>query len=387
MRNISPTYRHGKAHESAHPFKKTLSAMVSKVSVTGVLVFLVMLLVVDQRDARTAAIHMILPSSAGPTGAVKLFGEQLRDQMRSCSTWGPFKGVMRVGSDEFSVDLQRVDGVRTVESMYSLYVMRSDGAGSGDIVSNNIANNKEWESGEISWLLDKLDAFATDRSLPRSEVFVLDIGANIGTWSVAIAAAGYQVLAFEAMDVNQKALHYSFCSNAVGAVPHLKQNLVLFDTGLGKDTAECNIFSDPGNVLDGVVSCTQEDPPFSYLKWRQRLDIARLDDICDHQMGQLAGKVGAVKMDTEGMEPWVLEGAQKFFKRVKPKYLVTELNESAMKASTNYTAMQFINQILSLGYEMRMGSFDQPVWTREMIEAEFGEETNSHLLNIYMTHI
>ena len=310
-----------------------------------------------------------------------MFRDQLRDQLQSCGRTGSLKDVMRVGSDEFSVRLRMGD------SVYSLYAMSSDGTGSGDdIVSSRIVNHKEWESGEILWLLDKLDKFAVEKSLPKSEVFVLDIGANIGTWSFAIAASGYQVLAFEAMDVNQKALHYSFCANAKRAVPQLKENLVLFDTGLGKDTAVCNIFSDPGNMLDGVVSCTQDEPPFSYLRWRQRLNIARLDDIFGDRIASLAGRVGAVKMDTEGMEPWVLEGARKFFKRTSPRYMVTELNESAMKASTNYTARQFIDQILSMGYEMHTGGFDQAVWTKEMIDAEFGEETNSHLLNLYMTH-
>jgi FkbM family methyltransferase len=389
MGSFSPSYSHMKAQDTSRSPKKPFRSLLIKASVIGTLVFLVMVLVVDQRiqDPVRSTSRVPLKSRRGPTGAVGLFGEHLQKQMSLCDGLGSFKDVVRVGSDEFSVNLQRVDGVRMAGSVYSLYAMKSDGTGSGsDIVSREITNNKEWERGEISWLLDKLDAFAIERSLSKSEMFVLDIGANIGTWSFAIAASGYQVLAFEAMDVNQKALHFSFCANANMSAPQLKENLVLFDTGLGKDTAVCNIFSDPGNMLDGLVSCTQDDPPFSYLRWRQRLNIARLDDICGEQMAKLVGKVGAVKMDTEGMEPWVIEGAQEFFKKTTPKYIITELNESAMKASTNYTALQFINQILSMGYEMRTGGFDQAVWTKEMIESEFAEDKESHLLNLYMTH-
>jgi FkbM family methyltransferase len=358
----------------------------------GCILLFVFVLVGQPRDVSKDGLKpetIVAPGLQSPstTSAMKLFGDILDKQIDYCSHSGPFQSVMKVGNDDFSINLQLVDGMRTGGSVYSLYALMPDQSGMGkDIVSDHIAFNKEWESGEISWLLDKLDAFAKKKKLPRSEVFVIDIGANIGTWSFPIAAAGYQVLAFEAMDVNQKSLQYSFCVNILESAPQLKKNLVLFNTGLGKEKAVCNVFSDPANMLDGLVSCTQEEPPFSYLKWRQHLDIARLDDVLGKNLNKLVGKVGAVKMDTEGMEPWVIEGAKKFFKKVAPKYFVTELNEAALKASTNYSAMDFINQILSFGYEMRTGGFDKPAWTKDMIKSEFGIESDKHLLNLYMIH-
>lgn len=393
MGSFPPPHTHIKHTEQPRGWKYFVyNAHFRALFTGGCILLLVFALVGQPRQGSKAGVKpetIVAPGLQSPstTEAMKLFGDILDNQIEYCSRSGPFQSVMEVGNADFSINLQLIDGMRTGGFVYSLYALMPDQSGTGkDIVSGHIASNKEWESGEISWLLDKLDAFAKEKKLPRSEVFVFDIGANIGTWSFPIAAAGYQVLAFEAMDVNQKSLQYSFCVNIPESVPQLKKNLVLFNTGLGKEKAVCNVFSDPANMLDGLVSCTQEEPPLSYLKWRQRLDIARLDDVLGKNLNKLAGKVGAVKMDTEGMEPWVIEGAKTFFKKAAPKYFVTELNEAALKASTNYTAMDFINQILSFGYEMRTGGFDKPAWTKDMIQSEFGTESDKHLLNLYMTH-
>ncbi len=50
-------------------------------------------------------------------------------------------------------------------------------------------------------------------ALKNEEVYFLDIGANIGTFSIAVAAHGFSVIAFEAMFSNQQAIRLSICAN------------------------------------------------------------------------------------------------------------------------------------------------------------------------------
>jgi hypothetical protein len=54
---------------------------------------------------------------------------------------------------------------------------------------------------------------AQERRLPRSQVALLDIGANLGSHTMAAAAHGFRVLAFEPMHVNLMALRHTLCAN------------------------------------------------------------------------------------------------------------------------------------------------------------------------------
>ena len=49
--------------------------------------------------------------------------------------------------------------------------------------------------------------------LQPHEVYFLDIGANIGIYTLSIAAHGFQVVAFEPMVTNQQVLQLSLCAN------------------------------------------------------------------------------------------------------------------------------------------------------------------------------
>lgn len=62
-----------------------------------------------------------------------------------------------------------------------------------------------------------------ERRLPKEGVLLVDVGANIGALSLAVAAHGFSVLAFEPMPANVLALRHSLCANE----PELRRRVVL----------------------------------------------------------------------------------------------------------------------------------------------------------------
>jgi FkbM family methyltransferase len=87
-------------------------------------------------------------------------------------------------------------------------------------------------------------------NLDRSEVYFIDIGANLGTFTLGVAAAGFKVIAIEAMSVNQVALSMSLCSN-IG----MSEAVTLLSVALGRGAEQCTVFSASQNVLDGTIRC------------------------------------------------------------------------------------------------------------------------------------
>lgn len=59
----------------------------------------------------------------------------------------------------------------------------------------------------------------------------------------------------------------------------------------------------------------------------------RLDDVLADLLPRLEGRVAALKMDTEGFEPWVVQGGQTLFSKIKPNYMQLEVSDMTPEAT------------------------------------------------------
>lgn len=111
---------------------------------------------------------------------------------------------------------------------------------------------------------------------------------------------------------------------------------------------------------------------------RQDVDVVRLDDILEDWLPALKGRVGSLKMDTEGFEPWVVEGGKKFFSEVRPRFM--QLEVSAMsEAATNVKATDLLEELVSYGYELRESAFSRPIRPKDIKIAPVSNPANVYL--------
>ena len=71
-----------------------------------------------------------------------------------------------------------------------------------DIVSDNIIQHGTWEANLVTQLSDVYKKYSKDHNIPLSNLTFVDIGANIGWFSLNMAALGVNVIAFEPMQQN-----------------------------------------------------------------------------------------------------------------------------------------------------------------------------------------
>jgi FkbM family methyltransferase len=275
-----------------------------------------------------------------------LWREAIHRQQQFCTELGLHgdNAPIKVQIDNQNT-LVRVDNVQG--GSHSIYVMEG-----GDVVSKSFRENKHWERRCVAAVVDQLIAVANKKDLPRSEVVFIDIGANLGTFSVAVAAAGFKVFAFEPMETNIAAIRYSLCANK-----HFINNVALIETGLGKEYQTCGLFSGNDNVGDGFVSCDANfDISLRNISKRQDLIVRRLDDLLDDSViDSLKTRVAALKIDVEGFEPLVFEGAKKFLDVVHPEYLMTEVN------TNNPDKVKAYLEYMSSWYEVHENAFNGPI--------------------------
>ncbi|MBV7530373.1 FkbM family methyltransferase [Chitinophaga sp. sic0106] len=123
----------------------------------------------------------------------------------------------------------------------------------------------------------------------------IDIGACIGEYDVWLAAQGVNCIAFE--PVNYKAIEENLRLNNAG------DKVKLYACGLGSKSEKVNF-----NVMATVTGSSYVDRNSSA---EGNIPIVRLDDLLP-EMGLQPSQHIVVKLDVEGMETEVLEGARTF---------------------------------------------------------------------------
>ncbi|PNH12353.1 hypothetical protein TSOC_000719, partial [Tetrabaena socialis] len=115
---------------------------------------------------------------------------------------------------------------------------------------------------------------------PHPPPLFVDVGANVGWFSVNVAARGYRVAAFEGMATNVALVRASVCAS-----PGLSDRLRLYAFGLGATDDTCYLFSDVNNRGDGITLCGVASEAEAAAKVRRgyalrgRLPIHRLDAV------------------------------------------------------------------------------------------------------------
>jgi len=171
------------------------------------------------------------------------------------------------------------------------------------------------------------------RPLPAAGT-LLDVGANIGYYTLLFAHAGWRVLAVEALATNRRALETSLCLNS-----DVRARVTLVGAAVGNPTGEeaCVVGSDSArNVGDGVMKCGPDVACAKHNPICERVPLTTLDRILAEH-ATTAG-VDVVKMDIEGSECAAMAGGQSLFTKYRPLLLQLELKERHVDACAHEQA-------------------------------------------------
>jgi len=169
-----------------------------------------------------------------------------------------------------------------------------------------------------------------------SGLVFIDVGANIGYFSLAAASMGYNVIAFEPMSRNAKKLAKSIDMNGFGSRVTLYQNAVTDVSGQRVVLKE----TDATNQGNGqIVSTTLGDLHGVY-----GVDYATSVTLSDALSGIDAF---IVKIDVEGHEGNVLQGARDWICGNVVRHLIVEVSDATKKNSNLLELLEFMK---SAGY-------------------------------------
>jgi FkbM family methyltransferase len=136
--------------------------------------------------------------------------------------------------------------------------------------------------------------------IPKRETFI-DVGANIGVWSIAMIPHFKKIISFEPSPLNRMCLE----ANTQGRTD-------IRPFAVGNKNGKVNFKDSKKNCGDSQI--TLEETKGSY-----SVDIVRLDD-------QQIDNCSLIKIDVQGFEFPVILGAEKIIKKCQP-WIIFEINE------------------------------------------------------------
>jgi len=152
------------------------------------------------------------------------------------------------------------------------------------------------------------------RNLSSDDIFV-DVGANLGFFTVLCAPLVSRVIAFEPVS-----LTHQYCKGNI-ALNRLT-NVDLFQCGLWSENTTASIKTDTSNM--GGASISRDGSTFSV----ESIRCVSLDAMI--ASGEVSvSSIAIIKMDIEGAEQFALEGMKASLEKFRPK-IVMELNRPAM---------------------------------------------------------
>jgi FkbM family methyltransferase len=146
----------------------------------------------------------------------------------------------------------------------------------------------------------------------------LDIGANIGTYSIMLAGKGYNCYAFEPVKTNFNALSINILLN------NYQDVITPYNLGLGSENKEVSFIFDPINTGASHINSQNEDGI------ETKVAIHPLDSMYKDFGFKDDAKI-LCKIDVEGMEVDVIKGAKEFLSSFENLHLILETDHSGVQ--------------------------------------------------------
>jgi FkbM family methyltransferase len=188
------------------------------------------------------------------------------------------------------------------------------------------------------------DGMQLVRSVLRPGDTAVDAGAHIGFFAMQMAARVGplgRVHAFEPLDSNADLLERSIAENGFAG------RIVLERAALGRSSGTATL-TFPLETLNSGGAYLLRDGAAPLLGNHTRtVPLVALDE------AELARPVRLIKMDVEGAEPQVVQGATRVLKEDRP-LIMSELHPTQLERASGTTADDFLAQMRALGYQAHL---------------------------------
>ena len=141
---------------------------------------------------------------------------------------------------------------------YQIYVYKKF----DNYMSNGIIRTGKYEPFHMSNFLKVLRYYSIKNKIKNNnDIFILDIGGNIGAYPSFLGRLGYSILSFEASPRNYYILRKNYC------LINNNSNVIIINKGISNEEKKCNYYSQIDGIGNGILLCDENKNEIKSSKW------------------------------------------------------------------------------------------------------------------------
>ena len=242
-----------------------------------------------------------------------------------------------------------------------------------DYISNSIRFGQSWESTETKQIINALNYYSSLKNIPNDNIYIIDIGANVGWYTLFLGKNGYQVLSFEPSILNIYILRKNLCLN-----PNL--NITLINKGLFTEEKRCDYYFQKGNIGNGMIQCNKNGTVFYNFTKSGEAYLTKLSNYVEFLSTK---NLALIKIDTEGSEKKAIESGIELITNYHVPFIYLEFAPKFLVLHET-DPIQFLEMLEINGYKFPKYSFlDNNYYTKKEIMEKTKNEFQTNLYVVY----
>ncbi len=242
-------------------------------------------------------------------------------------------------------------------------------------MSNEIIRTGKYEPMYMSNFLDILQYYGKKKNIQHNEdIFMLDIGGNLGVYPLFFGKFGYSIITFEASPRNSYIIYKNYC------LTNKNSNIIIVNKGLSNGEKTCNYYSHIKAIGNGAVLCNENETitTAGNLNLQKEFEV-KLTKLSNFLPYLSTKNIALIKMDIEGGEGIVIEDAIELISKYHVPFIFTEFDPKYLeRQGTN--PQKFLELFINNGYKISdKGFLNVTYMTPEKINS------GSHK-NLYFTY-
>ena len=243
---------------------------------------------------------------------------------------------------KFEDKIKKVE-VKLEDKNYNMYVYRKSDVVSGDIITYN-----NYEKKETKRIIEALKYVSNKRNIKNENIYILDIGANIGWYSYIFGKYGYKVISFEPSKLNYYILKKNYCLNR-------ETNVTIINKGLYTEEKQCDLHLAIENEGDGIVVC-ENNQNLTKGFYKKKIGEIRLTKLSNYIPFLLKKNLILIKIDVEGSEGKAIEGGIELITNYHVPFIFLEFCQNFLKLHGT-EPKKLLELFIDNGYKISISNF------------------------------
>jgi FkbM family methyltransferase len=260
-------------------------------------------------------------------------------------------------------DKIKMVNIKFSNSNFDMFIYKSN-----DFLSNAISGSGSWETKETNNLLSLLDYYSKKKNIERNDIYVLDIGANIGWYTFILGNKGYNIISFEPSTTNYYILNKNYCLNN-------NTNIILINKGLDIEETNISIYHPLINIGNAISSNDAHNSNIkNYIK--EEIILTKLEKYIPYLVNK---NLALMKLDIEGSEGKAIESGKELITKYHIPFIFMEWTPKALKLKGTDPEL-FLKLFINNGYKISKKDFLSGEY------CSFDEIINAAAINLYIIY-